>query len=101
MATYVFLDISVKDQDRFLEYAHDVRPLLEKYGARYLIRAGDVDVVEGKWDPGIVVLLEFPDRETVDAFYRSEEYAPLLELRLASSDALLAVIEGYDHVPLS
>lgn len=101
MATYVMLDIHVKDRERFLEYAHDVRPLLERWGARYLIRNGDVEVVEGEWDHGILVLLEFPDRATVDAFYASEEYAPLLKLRLESTGGTLTVLEGYDHVPMS
>ena len=99
--TYVLLDIKVTDPDAFQKYAWEVRPLLESYGARYLIRAGEMEVIEGEWDHGLPVLLEFPDRETVDAFYRSEEYAPLLKLRLDSTEGTLSVIQGYDHIPLS
>lgn len=95
-AAYVIVDIEVKDRDRFSRYVQEVAPLLERWGARYLVRGGDVEVLEGAWDHHTVVILEFPSRSVAEEFYESEEYAPLLALRLDSTDSMLAILEGCD-----
>lgn len=95
-AAYVIVDIEVKDRDGFSRYVQEVGPLLERWGARYLVRGGDVEVLEGAWDHHTVVILEFPSRTVAEQFYESEEYAPLLALRRDSSDCMLAILEGYD-----
>jgi len=96
MATYVLGDIAVKDAARFGEYSERVGSVLAKFGARYLVRGGDVEVLEGTWRHNTVVVLEFPSRAAADEFYRSDEYAPLLKLRLDSSDSTISILEGYD-----
>lgn len=96
MATYVLGDIAVTDPDRFKEYTEKVGPLLAKYGARYLVRGGGVEVLEGVWEHNRVVVLEFPSRAAAEQFYRSEEYAPLLKLRVESTDSTISLLEGYD-----
>ncbi len=94
MSAYVLVDIKVTDRDGFRRYVEEVGPMLARWGARYLVRDGDVDVREGRWDHHRVVLLEFPSRAVAEEFYESDEYAPLLELRLASTESTLAIIEG-------
>ena len=98
MPAYVLLDIDVKDPDGFARYVRAVRPMLERWGARYVVRGGDVAVLEGEWDHHTVVILEFPSRTVAEEFYRSEEYAPLLRLRLDSTRSMLALMEG-DEAP--
>ncbi len=96
MATYLLADIAVTDAARFNEYREKVEPLLARFGARYLARGGDVEVLEGTWEPNRLVLLEFPSRAAVEEFYHSEEYAPLLQLRLETTDSKLMILEGYE-----
>ena len=96
MPTYVLVDIEVKDRDGFARYVQEVAPMLARWGGRYLVRGGDVDVLEGEWDHHTVVILEFPSRTIAEEFYQSEEYAPLLELRLDSTRSMLAIMEGYE-----
>ena len=96
MATYLLADIAVTDAARFNEYREKVAPLLASFGARYLARGGDVEVLEGTWEPNRLVLLEFPTRAAVEEFYHSEEYAPLLQLRLETTDSKLLILEGYE-----
>ena len=50
-----------------------------KHGGRYLIRGGPVQVLEGNWSPNIIVV-EFADRDSALAWYRSPEYASALEV---------------------
>ena len=44
-------------------------------GARFLVRGGAGEAVEGKFR-GRVVVIEFPDHAAALACYRSPEYAP-------------------------
>ena len=83
MPAYVMVDIDVKDRDGFSRYVQEVAPMLARWGARYLVRGGEVEVLEGEWDHHT-------------EFYESEEYAPLLKLRLDSTNSMLAILEGYD-----
>ena len=70
--------------------------MLARWGARYLVRGGEVEVLEGEWDHHTVVILEFPSRVAAEEFYESEEYAPLLKLRLDSTNFILAIMSGTD-----
>lgn len=38
-------------------------------------------MIEGDWNPPRVVILEFPNAESLRAWYGSAEYAPVLKLR--------------------
>ncbi|MBP0465758.1 DUF1330 domain-containing protein [Roseomonas sp. PWR1] len=94
MPAYFLVNITVRDPAKFETYRQAVPAVIAKFGGRYLARGGAVEVMEG--DPGLnrVVILEFPDAAAARAFYTSEEYAPLLALRLSASDGSMALVEG-------
>lgn len=71
MAVYSVSDITVKDPDAYKEYMALAAPLVEKFGGRYLVRGGQVTPGEGGWTPNRVVILEFPDEESLLAFRNS------------------------------
>jgi uncharacterized protein (DUF1330 family) len=50
----------------------------------------------GHWKPERVVIIEFPDMDTLDAWYNSPEYQPLIALRKSctSDQDMLFVLEG-------
>ena len=66
-----------------------------KYGARFLVRAGRKEQVEGGMRARLVVL-EFKDYDTALACYRSPEYAHAMSLRQGAASADITVVEGYD-----
>jgi uncharacterized protein (DUF1330 family) len=66
-----------------------------KYGAKFLVRGGTSETVEGSARSRVVVL-EFPDYATALACYRSPEYAKANRLREAAADGDLVVVEGYE-----
>jgi uncharacterized protein (DUF1330 family) len=41
------------------------------------------------------VVLEFPSLDVARAFYFSPEYAPLLKLRIETTESQVVMIEGY------
>ena len=94
MAAYVIADIAVEDPQTYARYRKDVGATLEKFGGRFLVRGGNVQALEGDWCPTRLVVLEFPNMAALNAWYTSDEYGPLLDLRLSASTGRLIVAEG-------
>lgn len=68
--------------------------LIAAHGGRYLVRGGDVSVLEGSGVPHRQVVLEFPDMAHLKAFYHSPEYQQLVAIRQRASTGTLFAIEG-------
>jgi uncharacterized protein (DUF1330 family) len=68
-----------------------------KYGARFLIRGGRFEAVEGAARSRNMVI-EFPSYQAALECYCSPEYAAAMALRLDASEADILIIEGYDGV---
>jgi len=47
MSTYLIVDVTVHDPERFKEYARKSQPFVEKYARVYLVRGGEVEIQEG------------------------------------------------------
>ncbi len=92
---YWIARVDVNDAEAYKAYvAADAEPF-RKYGARFLIRGGRFESVEGQ-NRARTVVLEFKDYDTALACYRSPEYQKALALRQACADADIVIIEGYD-----
>ena len=63
MAAYVIVDIEIRDPVMYEEYRRVAPPSIAVYGGRYIVRGGEVDVLEGDWRPQRLVVLEFPTVE--------------------------------------
>ena len=66
-----------------------------KFGARFIVRGGPYEVMEGTGRSRNVVI-EFDSYDQAVACYNSPEYAKAKSLREAASDGDLIIIEGYD-----
>ncbi len=97
MAAYVVIDLDVVDIAEYLQYQKAIWPLLDKVGARYLARGGDVEVLEGDYHPHRVVLMEFPSPQVLQAFFESEVYQALEGQRRACSSARIISVEGLNQ----
>ncbi len=94
MAAYVIADITVKDSGIYDEYRKQVPATVAKHGGRFLVRGGAHDRVEGDWQPGRVVVIEFPDMAAARAWYSSQEYGPLIKIRQRASTGSVIMVEG-------
>jgi len=94
MAAYVIAELDITDPAAYEEYRQRVPAVIAKYGGKYIVRGGAVESLEGGWSPARVAILEFPSMEHARNWYRSPEYAPLIELRHRSSKSTLTLIEG-------
>ena len=86
MPAYLVGGVDVSDPAWVEEYGPKVQALVEKHGGRYLVRGGEMDVVEGTTPAGrVMVVVEFPSLEAARAWYNDPEYAPLIKLRQTGS----------------
>jgi uncharacterized protein (DUF1330 family) len=94
VAAYVIAMVDVKDPVRYEGYRKMVLPTITAFGGRFIARGGHTEVLEGKWDPRRVVIVEFPSVERAKAWWSSPEYSEAKALRQATSEGTLIVIEG-------
>jgi len=94
LAAYIVADIVVRDAAKYDDYKRGVSATVEKFGGRFLVRGGSAKSFEGDWRPERLVIIEFPDMASLESWYRSADYGPLLKLRLAASEGRLIAIEG-------
>lgn len=87
--------VDVNNEEGYKAYAAANAAIFKKYGAKYVIRGGKFECVEGQPRSRNVVI-EFPDYAAAMACYRSPEYQENIKRRLPHSVADLIVIEGYD-----
>jgi uncharacterized protein (DUF1330 family) len=87
--------VDVKSDEGYKPYAAANAAIFKKFGARYVIRAGKFECVEGSARSRNVVI-EFPDYAAALACYRSPEYQENIKRRLPHATADILVIEGYD-----
>ncbi|MDO5613753.1 MAG: DUF1330 domain-containing protein [Paracoccus sp. (in: a-proteobacteria)] len=86
--------VTVDDPAAYDAYRQANAAAFEKYGARFLVRGGAAEVVEGNVRPRVVVI-EFPDLQTARDCWHSPEYQAARALRLPVSDADLVIVEGW------
>jgi len=92
---YWIARVDIDDLDQYKKYiAANARPFAA-YGARFLVRAGAFEAVEGSSRSRNVVL-EFPSYQAALDCYRSPEYQAALKLRLPVSTGDLVIVEGYE-----
>jgi uncharacterized protein (DUF1330 family) len=94
MAAYVIAHIEVKDPTRYADYIKMSPISIQKFGGRFIARGGNVEKLEGSWEPKRLVLLEFPTIEAAREWYASDDYAPAKALRQATSTGDLVLING-------
>ena len=94
MPAYVIANVDVHDADSYAAYGAQVPATLEPYGGRFVVRGGATEVFEGEWQPKRVVVLEFPDMESLTAWYNSDAYQGIVGIRWEAAAASVIAVEG-------
>jgi uncharacterized protein (DUF1330 family) len=92
---YWIVRMDVTDPDQYKRYVAANAAPFAKFGARFLVRGGTHETVEGSGRARQVVI-EFADYETALACYRSPDYAAAMKLREGASEGDIVIAEGYD-----
>jgi len=100
MSAFILADVDVSDMDAYREsgYLENTPKIAAKYGGRYRVRGGQMEQLEGQWMPTRMIVIEFPDMQSLKQFADSEEYKPWREIRQKLAKSHIVAIEGVDGV---
>jgi uncharacterized protein (DUF1330 family) len=96
MKAYVIVDVKITDPVRYDDYKKLTPASLVPYGGKFIVRGGQTETLEGEWEPGRIVVIEFPSMEKAKAWWSSGEYAPAKAIRQSASHAKLIIVEGFE-----
>jgi len=91
---YWIARVDVTDPERYKTYIAANAESFKKYGAHFLVRAGQFENPEGSSRTRNIVI-EFPSYQAALDCWKSPEYQAAVKLRLPVSTIDLVIIEGY------
>ena len=92
MSAYFIANIRIHDAAGFKEYLRLVEGVVGRYDGKYLAVDEHPEVLEGHWDYSRLVLIEFPDKESLKKWYDSDEYQEILRYRLDAADCDTVIV---------
>ena len=97
MSGFVIAEIlEVSDPAGMKQYAELAHATVEQYDGKYRALRGKMEVLEGEWNVGPLVILEFPSAQRARDWYDSLEYRPLIKMRKAVSRTNFMLLEGLE-----
>ncbi|MFT4631046.1 MAG: hypothetical protein ACI8PP_000811 [Candidatus Pseudothioglobus sp.] len=95
MSAFLIVDSKIKNPEAYEEYKRLAKPIAEQYGGVYRARGGAMDVRETDlWAPTRIVIIEFPDFASAQAFVDSKEYEPVGRIRQNNADCSVFIVDG-------
>ena len=94
MTGYVIFNIKITNPENYTEYIEKVKPTAEKFGAEYVVRGGEFELIEGNWEHPRTIVIKFPSYEKAYEWYNSEDYKPIKKIRLDNAISNGIIIKG-------
>ena len=89
----------MRNPEGFKPYAAGVPAVIKDYGCNYIARGGKVTPLAGRFVPDRVVLMQFPDADEIVSFYFCDAYAPLLPIRLTTTEPRFVLMACRGAIP--
>jgi len=96
MPAYVIVETDIHDPEQYEQYKAASPAAVASGGGRFVVRGGELAVLEGDWNPSRLVILEFPDLEAAKAWYVSETYQQAKVLRDGAAHLNMVAVQGID-----
>ena len=98
MAAYVVVEINgVCDEPTYAQYRKQVPANLAASGGKYLVRGGEVEILEGSWRPGRFVVVRIDSMQAARNWWNSPDYAELKSMRQRSTHTNMIIVEGVSN----
>ena len=94
MPAYVIVETDMHDPDRYERYKAASPGSVAAGGGRFVVRGGELAVLEGDWQPARLVVLEFESLEAAKRWYESESYQEVKKLRDGAASLRMVAVEG-------
>jgi uncharacterized protein (DUF1330 family) len=94
MPAYVIVETDVHDAEQYEQYKAASPGAIASGGGRFVVRGGEMAVLEGDWRPKRLVMLEFEDLDAAKRWYESAEYQEAKRLRDGAANLHMVAVEG-------
>jgi uncharacterized protein (DUF1330 family) len=94
MPAYVIVETGITDPERYEQYKAASPAAVAAGGGRFLVRGGELVVLEGDWQPSRLVVLEFEDLAAAKRWYASEVYQEAKKLREGAAHLRMVAVQG-------
>jgi uncharacterized protein (DUF1330 family) len=94
MPAYVIVETDISDPERYEQYKAASPGAIAAGGGRFLVRGGELAVLEGDWQPSRLVVLEFEDLAAAKRWYESEVYQEAKQLRRGAAHLRMVAVQG-------
>lgn len=97
MSWLFIVDTYIDEQNgrgEYDEYIRLVKPIVEKYGGKYLVRTENITALSDKRTPNRAIVIKFDSREQLDKCFSSDEYKAIMSKRTNSVDSRAIIAEG-------
>jgi len=85
MPAYIVSMMNVNDPETYKQYTDRTPAIVKKHGGKFLTRGEAFTCVEGQDYDGRLVLLEFPSKAHVEAWFNDPDYQEAMKFRHAAS----------------
>lgn len=92
---YWIARLTVNDAAEYPKYIEAAASAFKRHGAKFMVRGGAYEAMEGEARPRNVVI-EFPSFAEAVACYRSPDYQVAVAIRQALADGELVIVEGHE-----
>jgi uncharacterized protein (DUF1330 family) len=96
MPAYVIVETDVTVPEQYERYKAASPAAIAAGGGRFLVRGGELIVLEGDWRPSRLVMLEFEDLQAAKRWYESEVYQEAKKLRVGAAHLRVVAVQGVD-----
>ena len=99
MPAFLILEVKeVHDEETYATYRAGVPANLAAAGGTYLVRTGELEVLEGDWHPKRVVVIRFDSAEAARQWLSGSGYSELRAMRHRAATTNMILVEGVAEV---
>jgi len=96
MPAYIIVDVTIHNAENYEGYKKLTPASVAAYDGKFIVRGGKTETLEGNWQPGRFVVLQFPSVERAKEWWASEEYGPAKAIRQANAETKMILVEALD-----
>lgn len=94
MPAFIIVETDIQIPDQYERYKEASPGAVAAWGGRFVVRGGEIAVLEGDWNPRRLVVLEFKNLEAAKEFYASPQYQEAKRLREGAARLNMVAVDG-------
>ena len=99
MAYFFIVDTYIRENDsgEYNDYIAEVKPIVERFEGKYLVRTNTVVSLNDGRCPQRSIVIEFPDKAALERCFSSKDYKAIMMKRINSVDSRAIIVPGIDE----